>query len=79
MDSKNAIYELEVGTITHAQGGALDLVIASNSVSKQVTECYVEPNLQVTSDHETILTCLEMENPDPKKTSQRRFQLNKMD
>ena len=46
---------------------------------EQVTECYVEPNLHVTSDHETIRTCLEMGNPDPKKTSQRRFQLDKMD
>ena len=67
--NKNARYELEVGTVTHARGGALDLVIASNSVSRQVTECYVEPNLYVISDHETILTCLKMGNPDPKKPS----------
>ncbi len=70
---------MEVGTVTHAQGAAFDLVIASNSISKQVTECYMEPNLNVTSDHETILTCLEMENPDPKKPSQRKFQLDKRD
>lgn len=77
--NKNARYELEVGTVTHARGGAPDLVIASNSVSGQVTECYLEPNLHVTSDHETILTCLKMGNPDPKKPSQCRFQLDKID
>lgn len=71
--NKNAIYELQVGTVTHAWGGALDLVIASNLVSQQVTECYVEPNWHVTSDHETILACLEIVNPDLKKPSQRRF------
>ncbi len=39
----------------------------------------MEPNLKVTSDHETILTCLEMGNPDPKKLTQRKFQLDKID
>ncbi len=28
--NKNAIYELEIKTVTHARGGALDLVIANN-------------------------------------------------
>lgn len=76
--NNNAICELEVGTVTHARGGTLDLVIISNSVSKQVTECYVEPNLHVTSDRESILTYLEMGNSDPKKTNQ-RLQLDRMD
>lgn len=67
--NKNAIYELKVGTVTHARGGTLDFISASNSVSAQITECYVEPNLHITSDHKTILTCLEIGNLIPKKTS----------
>ncbi len=63
----------------HARDGALDLVIDRNSVSEQVIECYMEPNLNVTSDHKTILSCLEMGNSDPKKPSQRKFHLDKMD
>ncbi len=39
----------------------------------------MEANLNVTNDHKTILTRLEIGNPDCKKPSQRKFQLNKMD
>lgn len=35
--------------------------------------------MHVINNHETILTCLEIKNLDPKKTSQRRFQLDKID
>ena len=39
----------------------------------------MEPNLKVNSNHETVLTYLEMRNPDPKKPTQRKFQLDKID
>ncbi len=39
----------------------------------------MQPKLNVTSDHETIPTCLEMGNQDPKKPSQRKFHLDKID
>lgn len=56
---KNATYGLEPGTVTHKRGGALDLVISSSPVSELIVESYLETNLHVTSDHETILTCLQ--------------------
>lgn len=71
--NKNAMYELEVDIVTYARDRIPDLVIASNLVLEQETKCYMEPNLHVTSNHETILTYLKIRNPDPKKTSQRRF------
>lgn len=77
--NKNDKYELEVGTIIHARGGALNLVIVSNLASQEVTECYVKPNLHVTSHHEPILTYLEMKNSERKKTTQCRFWLDKME
>lgn len=77
--NKNTRYKLEVGTVIYAWDGVLNLVIVSNSISGQITECYMEPNLYITSNHKTILTCLEMENPNSKKPSQYRFQLDKID
>ncbi len=76
---KDTIYEQDVRTLTNAWGGAVDFVIDRNSVSEKVTECYIEPNLNGTSDHKTILTGLEMGNQDPKKPSQPKFQLDKTD
>lgn len=69
---------LKIDIVIYAQGGILDLVIASSLMLKQVTECYIEPNLYVTNDHKTILTCIKIGNSNSKKASKRKFQLNKM-
>ena len=72
-------YELDAGTITHSQGGTLDLVISSNTISDRITECYVEPQLHITSDHKTLLTCLEFERVVANKSTGIKFRLEKMD
>lgn len=75
----NGSLQLEPGVATHAKGGTLDLVISSNTLSEQITECYVEPYFHVTSDHETIVTRLELEKPSSRSIGQQKFRLNKMD
>lgn len=69
---------MKVSTVIHTWDKALDLIIASNLVSEKVTKYYFESNLHVTSDYKTILTCLKIGNPNSKKTSQCRFQLDKI-
>lgn len=77
--NKNATYGLEPVTVTHKRGGALDLVISSSPVSELIAESYVEPNLHVTSDYETILTCLQTRDQKAKKPYQQKFHLDKID
>ena len=49
-------YALEPGTVTHAQGGSLDLVISSGQMTKEVYQCYIDSNTDTTSNHEAIIT-----------------------
>ena len=58
---------------------SLDLVISSNTISHQIIECYVEPRLHTSSDHETLLTCLEVQGAEAKKPTVVKFRLEKMD
>ena len=79
ISDNHATYKLDSGTITLSQGRTLHLVISSNTVSDQITECYVEPQLQTTSDHETLLKCLEFEGVIAKKPTGVKFRLEKID
>ena len=54
-----AFYELHTGTVTHDQKGSIDFVIASTLLTNFNVECYVEPELDCTSDHRTICTTIE--------------------
>lgn len=79
ISDNHATYELKTDTITHARDGTLDLVISSRTISDRITECYVVPELHTTSDHETLVTCLEVEGMTAKKPAGVKFRLEKMD
>lgn len=49
--SNGAHYGLDIGSVTHRQGGTLDLVIASRLLAQDLIECYTEDSLDTTSDH----------------------------
>lgn len=70
---------METGTKTHSRVGTLDLVISSSTISHQNTECYVEPRLHTTSDHETVLTWLEVQETKANRSTVVKFRLEKMD
>lgn len=74
-----AMYELLPGTKTHNRGGTIDVVISSAQISPNVTECYIEPNLHTTSDHETIVTTVELGPAFCKENGKGKFQLGKLD
>lgn len=75
----NRVQQLEPGAVTHIRGGTFDLVVSSSSIAEQITECYVEPRLHVTSDHETILTRLKLGKPSWRKCQQEKFRLDKIE
>lgn len=79
ISDSNGDQKLEPGSVTYTKGGTPDLVISSSSISKQIIESYVEPRFHVTSDHETILTWLELDKPFLRKIHQEKFRLDKMD
>ena len=58
MSENAAFYKLSTGTITHDQGESIDLVIASTPLTNSIVECYVEPELDCTSNHRTICTTI---------------------
>ncbi len=73
------VYELFPGTKTHNCGGTIDIVISSARISPNVTECYIEPNLYITSDHETIVTIVQLGPEFCKENGKGKFQLGKLD
>lgn len=74
-----ALYELFPGTKTHNHRGTIDIVISSARISPNVTECYIEPSLHITSDHETIVTTVELGPEFCKENGKGKFQLRKLD
>lgn len=72
-------YALRQGTTTHRQGGALDLVISSSSMTPDVLECYVNQNLDATSDHEVISTSIAISGRSKAILKEARFQFKKLD
>lgn len=54
-------------------------MIVSGSLSQQVTECYVNTNLDVTSDHEVIFTTIKLGNCLRDSDPNGKFQLGKLD
>ncbi len=73
------MYEFFLGIKTHNHGGTIDVVISNSRISLNVTECYIEPNLHTTSDHETIVTTVELGPEFCKENGKRKFQLGKLD
>lgn len=78
VNENTAFYELLTGTVTHSQGGSIDLVVSSCSLTKSVVECYVEPELDCTSDHLTICVTVECKDQPRKQKLGGRFRLDKM-
>ena len=77
---QEAFYQLEPVTITHNLRGAIDLVIASSTITPYITECYTKPTLHTTSDYETIVTKIELNSALRKSNIQPgRFLLTKID
>lgn len=74
-----AVYELFPGTKTHNRGGTIDVVISSARISPNVVECYIEPSLHTTSDHETIVTIVELGLEFCKENCKGKFKLGKLD
>ena len=74
-----AVYELFPGTKTHNRGGTINVVISSARISLDGTECFIEPSLHITSDHETIVTILELGPEFCKENGKEKFQLGKLD
>lgn len=74
-----AVYEHFPGTKTHNRGGTIDVVISSARISPNVVECYIEPSLHTTSDHETIVTTVELGLEFCKENGKGKFQLGKLD
>lgn len=71
-------YGLFSCTITHHQGGAIDSMIVSRSLSPQVTECYINTDLDATSDHKVIFMTIKLGNYLPGSNPNGKFQLGKL-
>ncbi len=71
-------YALESGTVTHAQGGSLDLIISSRQMTKEVYQCYIDPNADTTSDHEAIITEIVINRQHLDKNHLSKFQFKKL-
>lgn len=56
MASVEGVYALEPRTVTHAQDGSLNLIISSGQMTKEVYQCYIDPNADTTSNHIAIIT-----------------------
>lgn len=63
----------------HRQGGALNLVISSSSITSDVLECYLKPDLDTTSDHEVISTSIALNGRTKVIPKEARFQFKKLD
>lgn len=49
-------YALKSGTVTYAQRRFLNLVISSKQMTKAVYQYYIDPNADITSNYEAIIT-----------------------
>lgn len=77
---EGAFYQLEPGIATHNRNGVIDLAIASATMTPHIIECYIEPALHTTSDHETICTKIELgSTPQQGNSEPGKFLLAKMD
>ena len=72
-------YGLTSETVTHQRGGAIDLVITSGFLASQITECYTDNNLDVTSNHKVIITSMELEGTWEASHIPGKFFLRKLD
>lgn len=79
VSESGGVYGLPSGTKTHQQGGCIDLVITSSSLSPYVYECYVDEALDVTSDHSIIITMLGIGNGRAEEDGPSKFKFQKMD
>lgn len=77
--SENAVfYKLPIGTVTHDQGGSIDLVNASTPLTNSIIECYVEHELDCSSNHRTICTTVEYSGQCRSQKPGERFWLDQM-
>ncbi len=72
-------YFLEPETVIHSQGGSLDLVIFSGQMTKEVYQCYIDPNVDTTSDHKAIIIKLAINWQSCDKDYLPKFQFKKLD
>ena len=79
VSESGGVYGLPAGIKTHQQGRCIDLVITSNSLSLYVYECYVDEALDVTSDHSTIITTLDIGNRKGEQDGPSKFKFQKID
>ncbi len=79
MTTNGGEYGLTSGTVTHQRGGAIDIVITSGSLASQITECYTDNNLDVTSDHKVIITTVELGGTWEASHIPGKFPLGKLD
>ncbi len=79
MTTNGGEYGLTSGTVTHQRGGAIDLVITIGYLASQITECYTDNNLDVTSNHKVIITTVELRGKWEGSHIPGKFQLGKLD
>lgn len=79
MASVEGVYVLEPRTVTHAQGGSLDLTISNGQMTKEVYQCYIDPNADTTSDHNAIITEVAINRQPHDKDHLSKFQFKKLD
>ena len=72
-------YALEPETVTHAQGESLVLVFSSGQMTKEVYQCYIDPNADITSNHKAIITKLAINQQPRDKDRLSKFQFKKLD
>ena len=77
--NNGAQYGLDIGSVTHRQGGTLDLVIASRLLAQYLIECYTEDSLDTTSDHKAIITTIHLGTLGPTGPQALKFQFKKLD
>lgn len=70
---------MEPGTVTHAQGRSLDLVISNGQMTKKVYQCYIDLNADTTSDYKVIITKLAINGRPCDKDHLSKFQFKKLD
>lgn len=73
------VYKLFYNTKTYNCKGTIDIVILSARIFPNVTKCYIEPSLYITSNHKTIITIVELGLEFCKENSKKKFQLRKLD
>lgn len=77
--SNGTQFGLDIGSVTHRQGGSLDLVIASKLLTQDLFECYTEDSPDTTSDHKAIITTINLGTLGLTRPQALKFQFKKMD